>query len=219
MFEPTKQDGGGSLPPDPGQNASRVGTILALLRGGSVRDADMRPVLEEWLNARVGGLTVHELGILRGSSRADLAVVASEALLLVEIKSEHDSLTRLPGQVEAYSAVADLAMLAVAPAHVARARALAPDWWGLVVVSPDERGGLVVQELRPPALNPRLDPRALAELLWREDVLRILAPRRRGLSRLRRDALWDLLVEELGTEELRREVRQELRRRHVSRAA
>lgn len=47
---------------------------------------------------------VEELGILQGSSFVDVAVV-NGTCSAYEIKSVHDSLVRLPGQVESYSKV------------------------------------------------------------------------------------------------------------------
>jgi hypothetical protein len=51
-------------------------------------------------------------------ARADLVAIVRGVLFAVELKSAHDSLTRLPSQLTAYAAVADRVVVACAPKHV-----------------------------------------------------------------------------------------------------
>ena len=59
--------------------------------------------LREWYpSARI----IHELNVDTGDVRADLAAVTDDTLVLVELKSEADTLDRLPEQVRRYGRVA-----------------------------------------------------------------------------------------------------------------
>ena len=57
---------------------------------------------------------IHELMVLQGGCRIDLAAVEPDRLILVEVKSERDVLTRLERQREQATAVADLFRVIVA---------------------------------------------------------------------------------------------------------
>jgi hypothetical protein len=97
-------------------------------------DAEIRLALRNLLEEKYAGwgATVlrDEMGICAGLVRVDLAVIGDE-LSGYEIKSDQDSLVRLPGQVAAYSRVLDRATLVVTEKHLAKATALIPTWWGL----------------------------------------------------------------------------------------
>ena len=75
-------------------------------------------------------LVVDELGLCEGEARVDIAVV-NGFIHGFEIKSERDTLERLPHQVEVYSLVLDRVTLVVAENHAAHAMEVIPDWWGV----------------------------------------------------------------------------------------
>lgn len=161
-----------------------------------------------------------ELLLRAGRQRADLVVVNGE-LSGFEIKSDRDGLKRLPGQVEAYSAVMDRATLVVGPRRRERARALVPEWWGLIEALPDERGEPQLRVLREAELNPSQQAHALAQLLWRQDLVRLLEQRggSRGFRAAGCRALWDRTVSLYALDELRAEVRTVLKRNARAEAA
>lgn len=110
-------------------------------------------------------LVVHELGLGRGSARADLVVIHAEAIIGVEIKSAADTLARLPTQAGWYGRVCDRCILAGDPGHVAAAAEMLPSWWGLADV---EAPG--VREVRATGHNPDQDNVALTNLLWMPEL-------------------------------------------------
>lgn len=65
---------------------------------------------------------IHELVVRQGSCRLDLAAVTEQRLILVEIKSEKDVLTRLEKQAKEARAVADGFKVCVADKHLDKAR-------------------------------------------------------------------------------------------------
>lgn len=110
-------------------------------------------------------LVIEELGLGRGSARADLVVLDAGSMTGIEIKSAADSLTRLPRQATWYGRVCDRSVLAGDPAHVEAAAATLPAWWGLTAVDHD---ACLVS--RAPMPNPDPDPLALASMLWMPEL-------------------------------------------------
>lgn len=130
-----------------------------------------------------------------------------------EMKSAHDTLRRLPKQVEVYSKMLDQMTLVVADKHVAHALPLLPDWWGVVTASSSAEEGLVLTPIREPQANPGIDPSFLATLLWREELLAALEQRGldKGVSSKPRHVLMARLVEHLDIDEMRILVREQLK--------
>lgn len=120
-----------------------------------------------------GTLIIEELGLGRGDRRVDVAVV-NGVLHGFEIKSEADALDRLPGQAEAYSAALDRATLVAAERHLDAGAGIVPSWWGIVVALPD--GDRVrLEQVREEGPNPGQLSAALTQLLWRDELLALLA--------------------------------------------
>jgi len=116
---------------------------------------------------------VEEMEVCLGRARVDLALIA-DLLIGIEIKSVKDNVTRLPGQVHAYSRCFDRVVLVVDKSLVAKARPLIPTWWGLVVSCQQNDQSTYAFERRP-RRNPELDLDALLALLWRDEVNAMLA--------------------------------------------
>ncbi len=116
---------------------------------------------------------IEELGINHGSARADIAAV-NGIMHCYEIKSDRDTLLRLPGQIKAYNAVFDRVTIVVGLSHIYEAMELIPDWWGITVAKANEAGTVVFSQIREAQLNLGRDSESIARLLWREEALRIL---------------------------------------------
>jgi hypothetical protein len=113
-----------------------------------------------------------EFAVAHGASRIDLAVVNGE-LHGIELKSDEDTLARLPQQVRAFSGVFDRITLVSGECHVQAAVDLVPDWWG-VRVAYEECGEILFCDLKLALQNPSQDLAALAALLWRQEALDLL---------------------------------------------
>lgn len=150
--------------------------------GRPMRDQDLRIALEAELRARYvadpEALLVHELAVCRSEARVDVALIDGE-LQGWELKSSSDTLDRLPRQAATFSRVFDRLWLVVEEPLVERAVALIPSWWGIVLARPSKRGCLLEQE-RDATANPAVDLAAVAQLLWRAEMLEELD--RLGLS-------------------------------------
>ncbi len=186
--------------------------------GVAMTDGSVRAALKQELYHRYAGdsgtLIVEELGLKHGAARVDLAVINGR-LLGIEIKSNSDSLQRLPGQVRIYNCVLDRASLVCGDRHLARALRLIPEWWGVTRAEIRTDGTVRLTPVREPSDNPAPDPVAIAKLLWRDEVLEILEGENKcdGLRSKRRSVLYAKLAEVLGLDSLRARVRQQLRAR------
>jgi hypothetical protein len=180
-------------------------------------DPEIRGLLRKRLRAAhtrdASTVFLEELGLCRGQGRVDLAVVNGH-LHGYEIKSDRDGLRRLPGQIHLYGSVLDRATLVVGGRHLGHAMGLLPQWWGVLRV---ERGRRVPRlvTVRRGRNNPGRDPRALAELLWLDDAIQLLAEHgaARGVRGKSRPVVWDRLRERISTEDIAAAVRARLKAR------
>ncbi len=138
------------------------------------RDSDIRRVLLANLGQKYNDprhdLIVEEFGC--NAARADVAVI-NGSLHAFEIKSDSDSLERLPGQVEAYRGVFEYVTLVCGRRLLERARTTVPDWWGLQKAV-YKGGQVVLRNIRAPKLNPSQDALALAGMFWKAEALACL---------------------------------------------
>ena len=181
-----------------------------------MRDLDIRTGLHREL-ARVHRpyacetLFIDELGLCQGNARIDLAVV-NGSLSGYEIKSERDTLQRLPHQVEVYSKALDYVTIVASEFHINKTIPLIPEWWG-VIATLSEQGDLSFRLVRQPQENPGVDPYSVAQLLWRPEVVAILSSlgMKKGVAGKSRRVLWRTLAETLPIDELRDRVRHTLK--------
>ena len=116
---------------------------------------------------------IPELGLWHGASRIDVAVV-NGILHGFEIKSDRDTLYRLPSQREAYNSVFDKVTLVVGAKHFIDAFKIVPDWWGIQTAHLDEDGVVFFNTIREPEENPKQDEISIARLLWKNEALELL---------------------------------------------
>lgn len=182
----------------------------------ALRDIDVRQALHRKVLADhhddPDTLVLDELGLCYGMARVDVVVVNGR-MHGYEIKSDRDTLERLPGQAQIYSNVLDRVTLVVGEGHAEHARELIPEWWGIKVARSGPRRAVHFHEERSPAMNPAIDPVAVAALLWCGELTDVLASKNavRGLRGKARDILTRRLAELLPLEELRAVVREKLK--------
>lgn len=180
------------------------------MRDRDVRFALRHKVLAEHLRD-TDTLVVEELGLAHGAARVDIAVV-NGSMHGFEIKSDADTLRRLPAQVDAYGAVLDRVTIVVGPKYALSVEHIVPAWWGVKLATAGGRGAIHFCELRAPKQNQNIDAFALAGMLWREEAIASLA--RRGMTRVKsktRVELCRLIAGAVPLDELRAEVRDALK--------
>lgn len=173
-------------------------------------DPQLRQVLYPWWVCRhPRSLLVQEYGGL-WAAVADVAAFEVHDFWGYEIKSDHDSLRRLPGQLAAYATFFHRVTLITGDRYAAKVEALAPEWAGLVVVDTD---GLIT-ERRTEQLNP--DAPLTAQALWIEEGRTLCREQRlRRYSHLNSWTLPRFLHDNLPAEVIERWVLTCLRRRYT----
>lgn len=132
-------------------------------------DADIRPVLRQLISTTLEDAVVFDEFPVCRSGRADLAAV-NGSLWGYEIKSERDSLARLPVQVGNYERIFDFNVACVSKRHLADVRKLVPQHWGLLEVG----DAVDLKIRRAPKRNRNTASDAQLRLLWRNEVGRLL---------------------------------------------
>lgn len=188
------------------------------LKSGRTRDRDVRAAVRQKVLADhiadPNVLVLEELGLEHGACRVDIAVI-NGSIHGYELKSDSDTLARLPQQVEIYSRALDKATLVVGERHLGAAQVLLPNWWGIKVTCTGARGAVHVETERAAFLNPAVSPFHVAHLLWRNEAIEILETLQVPKKELRgsRAQLYALLARLLRPVELRAQVREALKRR------
>ncbi|WP_049775114.1 sce7726 family protein [Hyphomicrobium denitrificans] len=141
-----------------------------------MRDSDVREALRARLGAEHAGASdtrlVEEMGIWSGTVRIDVAVINGE-LSGYELKSDSDTLERLPAQADIYGKVFDRMTLVVGSKHAKKALKIIPKWWGCLEARVSDNR-LVLKHKRKARINPGRDAKIIAQLLWKEEALAIL---------------------------------------------
>lgn len=157
---------------------------------------------------------IDELAICLGEARIDIAVVNGK-LSGYELKSESDTLTRLPRQIDAYGRVFDEVTLVLDRRHVDAAALIVPGEWGLIEVSRNRQKKPTIKQVRSSMPLRAQDPYSIAQLLWKSEALEVLSrvTRTQAPVSKSRSWIWTRLVESLSLPKLKHEVRQALKHR------
>jgi hypothetical protein len=141
-----------------------------------MRELDVRTALLADLRERYAGdertRIVNELAVGGGIARIDVAVVNGR-MLGIEIKSDADTLDRLPSQAAVYSEVFDLVTIVCGTRHLSKVDEMVPSWWSIMEAA---QSGNCVQftSIRDGTENPCADSAQIARLLWKDEALYIL---------------------------------------------
>ena len=144
----------------------------------ALNDPDVRELLLPFIRQEHAEssniLLVEEFAIYGGANRADIAAFNGTSHGY-EIKSDRDTLDRLPSQVDAYGAIFERATLVSGPRHLDCARDIVPKWWGIVEVQSGNDGGGLLYRIREAQPNPAPCAVSIASLLWRPELLELLS--------------------------------------------
>jgi hypothetical protein len=158
-------------------------------------------------------IVIEELGLCQGLARVDVAVINGSAHGY-EIKSERDTLARLPSQSDTYNRIFDYVTIVAAPTHLQKIADAVPKWWGISVASAGGDGVKIVVK-RAPRLNGHVDPVALAQLLWRDELLEelVVLGLAAGMKSKPRRELWRHLAASVPIIQLGEIVRRRIKQR------
>ena len=186
---------------------------MSKLKDIDIREALISELLSKHFDDRDTKI-VNEMGVLHGQSRVDVAVI-NGILHGYEIKSESDTLNRLPSQIQDYSQVFDRMTIVVQRNYLDKVRSIIPKWWGIILVTRDAQGQIKLREVRKGRINNSVNPYSLTHLLWRNEALEILKEKglQRGyLSKPRHD-LYKKICSSITLEEIKLIVNQRLKLR------
>lgn len=160
----------------------------------------MKQLAIDYPNYRI----IPELGIWHGTVRIDVAVV-NGTLRGFEIKSDRDTLDRLPDQIQAYNAIFDEVTLVVGSRHFVDAFKLVPEWWGIKTAHMNADESVSFNTIRDPKDNPEQDSISIARLLWRHEALEKLEGlgKADGIRSKPREAMYQRLSESQELEPLK----------------
>lgn len=188
----------------------------------------MTPVTESEIRAAVhkaveenqveSKLVVDEF-VVGERGRIDIAVIGDH-LFGYELKSDLDSLARLPHQMNVFGNVFQYCTLVVTPRHLTTARKALRRNWGLAVVERADDERLIYRQVRTPKKISTVQNRSLVELLWRDETLRALDSigLADGFRTKAKHVLWERLASHVTLEQLQDIVTQSLTARQGWRA-
>ncbi len=105
-------------------------------------DAQIRKLLLPFVRSEYTApdtIVLEEFALYGGINRADIAALNGVSHGY-EIKSDRDTLIRLPQQVASYNDVFERATLVTSDRHLSSAKKIIPKWWGIVRVTRPDSG-------------------------------------------------------------------------------
>jgi hypothetical protein len=187
-----------------------------------LRDQDIRLALRHKLKAihaqESDTAIIDELSLCQGNARVDVAVV-NGSFSGYEIKSDRDSLARLPNQLAAYEQCFDTMTMVVGTKHITKCRETLPEWWG-IWEAVQTNNGVRFCCWREPIPNRNIIAERVAQLLWKNELREALGEH--GIispAKASRRELWTALIAALPQVELLGIVRNRIRARGDWRSA
>lgn len=116
---------------------------------------------------------IEELEIARGKARVDIVRVSKATIHAYEIKSDVDTLTRLPRQARYYNQIFSTVTLVVGANHVIEALYVIPDWWGVIVAEVHD-GELCLNEIRHAQSNKSINYDSIYDLMRKHELVQLL---------------------------------------------
>lgn len=146
----------------------RMGNQATPILDGHIRRALIKNINERDRHAAI----INEMPLRLLDGRADVAAI-NGSMSGFEIKSQRDSLARLPTQVLTYETVFDYCHVVVDQKHLVRARKIIPRNWGLWVAKLLEEE-VSIEQLRKGHRNTRTSLEALVKLMWKDELVATL---------------------------------------------
>ena len=143
----------------------------ALTNDRTIR-TELRKVIEKKYDSSAVRI-IEEFSLEDKATRIDIAVV-NGILHGYEIKSDLDTLIRLPKQMNSYNSVFDQITLVVGAQHLYDAFNLIPDHWGVMVAKTSEDGSVYFNLIREASDNDAQQKLSIAKLLWKHEALEVL---------------------------------------------
>lgn len=116
---------------------------------------------------------IQEFTINSGNARIDVATI-NGLLSGYEIKSDADTLERLPSQIIEYNKIFETITLVVGEKLLYNAIDIIPDWWGIILFKESKSGQLRLYKIRTAQFNHNQSIYHVLNLLHRDEILHFL---------------------------------------------
>lgn len=170
-----------------------VGDNMDLLNDSQVREMLLAELNEKYLRCSDTRI-INELGLDFGAARVDVAVV-NGIMHGYEIKSDLDTLYRLPRQLEYYNRAFERMTIVVSRKYLDEVKEIIPSWWGIKTISKDRSRLINIRKGRKVSYQ---DPTLIIKLLWKKELEGLVdflgLPKE--LKKIRKKQLLKLLIEE-----------------------
>jgi hypothetical protein len=182
-----------------------------------MNDIDIRRELKKTYLSRYiednNSKIIEELGLCQGSNKIDIAII-NNSLIGWEIKSEQDTLNRLPSQVDMYNRIFDYLYIITNEKHLKKINKIIPDFWGVIGV---HQNGSDIKTIiiRKASKNLLVESRYLVQLLWKNEAIEILEKNGliNGLRSKPKTILWGKISDSLSLRQINEYVREYLKKR------
>ncbi|KQT20258.1 hypothetical protein ASG31_17670 [Chryseobacterium sp. Leaf404] len=156
---------------------------------------------------------IDEMGLNLGSSIIDIAVI-NGTMVGYEIKSDHDTLNRLAGQILEYNKVFDFLNIVTSKKFASSIKEHVPQWWGIIEVE-EKDSEIKIHQRRKARINKSVSSFSLLQLLWKEElgimIDRYALPR--SLKYKSKKTIWTYISEVLDIDIIKNDVRSFLKLR------
>ena len=173
-----------------------------------LKDNDIRVTLIDELN-RINAQ--HDYRVIE-----ELAVCDGEAngrLCGYEIKSDADTLERLALQQKCYDKTFDTVSIVVGEKFKDRIEECIPNYWGIYVVY-EYSGRCKIKRKRAAKVNKNIEANSLLELLWKEEIIKLLRNAGiKGISGKNRRLLRQIVIDNFTLKEIRDYTRETIKSR------
>jgi hypothetical protein len=171
----------------------KVGDIMDLLNDLKVRNLLLNELNEKYSDCSETRV-INELGLDFGAARVDVAVV-NGIMHGYEIKSDLDTLYRLPRQLEYYNRAFERMTIVVSRKYLEEVKTIVPIWWGIKLISSDQSRLIDVRRGRKVSQQ---DPGLIIKLLWKKELEGLIdyLSLNKSLKKMRKNQLLTLLSEE-----------------------
>lgn len=180
-----------------------------------LKDNDIRVTLIDELNrinAQHDYRIIEELAVCDGEARVDVAV-ANGRLCGYEIKSDADTLERLALQQKCYDKTFDTVSIVVGEKFKDRIEECIPNYWGIYVVY-EYSGRCKIKRKRAAKVNKNIEANSLLELLWKEEIIKLLRNAGiKGISGKNRRLLRQIVIDNFTLKEIRDYTRETIKSR------
>ena len=148
-----------------------------IMNDNQIRQSFHNNILNNYHNCS-NTLVIDELGIKHGKCRADIAVI-NDHFIGFELRSNKDTLNRLPNQIITYNTIFDYITIIIEKCHQKVIKSMIPNWWGIIICR-ENNDQIIFNKVRRPKINNYIDSLSIAELLWKNEAIEILL--KKGLS-------------------------------------